>query len=149
MNERSRRGDPMATTGKRHTPRVDCALNGYIIDLDQYSPNESVDVFISAEVADISEQGLRIKTSVDIPTGTFLCFLIMHEGRKSLCFCQVRWRRFNKPFYWYGLYFREWSHLDPALAAMFSKSRLFKDLFKLREWFKKSNDLRKDRAAAA
>ena len=127
---------------KRKIPRIPCDFNGFIIDLEEYSGDSTVDLMFSTEILDISEKGMRIKTSVRLSPKSNICLLVIYEGRKSLSFCQVRWRRQMDLHHIYGLYFKEWSYLDERLAKLFSMSLLTRQFFKLNEWMKRSKHLR-------
>ena len=123
----------MALCDRRKFPRLEGHFRVDVLNMGddpQVSPWEAV---LEAEALDISMQGMRIKASHDVPLKSQLSVIVYYQGHESICLSEVVWKREVMGEFIYGLFFREWSILDPALEQALAQMQTDKDNVKMRK----------------
>lgn len=102
---------------RRKYPRLEGHFRVDLLNMGDDSSIPAWEAVVEGEALDVSMQGMRLKAYYNVPVGTVLSVVIYHRGYESICLCEVVWKKEAMGEMVYGLYFKEWSKLDPLLAS--------------------------------
>lgn len=102
---------------RRKYPRLE---GHFRVDLLNMGDDPAIPVsepVVPAEALDISKHGLRLASAYNVAVGSTVSVVTYYRGQGSVCLCDVVWKRVHdEKQSLYGLYIKNWGHLDPLLA---------------------------------
>lgn len=100
---------------RRKYPRLEGEFPVELLNMGD-DPNISpFEALVEGIALDISRQGMRIKSDYNVGVGSYVSAILYYKQKESICLCEVVWRREENGVPTYGLYFKDWTKLDPEL----------------------------------
>lgn len=109
----------MESKDRRRYPRLEGHFRVDLLNLGDDPNVSNWESIIEGEALDISMQGMRIKAFYNVGVGSLVSVVVYYKDRESICLSEVVWKREILGEFIYGLHFKEWTSLDPALARRF------------------------------
>lgn len=101
---------------RRQYPRLEGHFKVDLLNLGDDPSIPIAEAVVDGQALDVSKHGLRLQSRYNVPIGAMMSVVVYEGAHESVCICEVVWKRGEPGAFLYGLFIREWSQIDRALA---------------------------------
>ena len=105
----------MSGRDRRQYPRLEGQFNINLLNMGDDSHVSPWSAVLEGTALDVSMRGMCIRATYDVPVGAYIGVVFYYQGHESICLCETVWKRPEGDGLLYGLFFKEWSKLEPSL----------------------------------
>lgn len=109
----------MDYSDRRQYPRFEGYFPVELLNMGDDPSVSPYEALVEGTALDVSRQGMRVRSEYNVPVGSYVSAILYYLDRQSICLCEVVWRRDGDEGLVYGLYFKDWTQLDPLLEQKF------------------------------